>query len=91
VSKAERDGAREQHAAYALGLDGKRRVIDATAIVVKAGSARIRIDLLVSHPLLKGQVHVAAQGRKLLVLGPGDASSIYLGVRSLGGRRFRTR
>lgn len=76
------------YTAYAISADGSRHVLNAYYIVVDVGLARMRIDLRPSSPMVPGKLHVTVEGEAILMVGPGDANSINLGVApSRSGKR----
>jgi hypothetical protein len=76
------------YTAYAIAADGSRHVLNARYIVVDIGLARVRMDLQPSSPVMSGKLHVTVEGEGILMVGPGDANSINLGVApSRSGRR----
>jgi hypothetical protein len=79
LTSKSRDGIAAPYAAYAVTSDGTRRPIDALKIIVDLGTTELEVDLTVPHPVLAAQLRVAAQGGRLLVVGHGDAGSIYVG------------
>jgi hypothetical protein len=88
-TRAPRDGVAAPFKAYAIGADGVRQVLDAHSIVVDLGGAEVEIGLFHGLPLLARQLQVGTLGDGVLVVGPGDASSICVSVEPHGGRRLR--
>jgi hypothetical protein len=70
------------YTAYAVVADGSRHLLDAVSIVVDIGPGCVRIDLQPGAPILAGRLKLSVVGEALLMLGPGDASSINIGVAS---------
>jgi hypothetical protein len=87
--KAAHDGVAAPFEAYAVAADGSRRALDARSIVVDLGGAEVEIDLLHGRPVLARRLPIAARGEGVLVVGPGDASSICIAVEPRGGGRSR--
>jgi hypothetical protein len=83
-----RNGVSAPYRAYAVAADGSRQLLDDRRIVVDLGGTEVEIDLLHGHPILAGQLRVAARGGGLLVVGHGDASSVYVAVEPICGRRL---
>jgi hypothetical protein len=76
--------------AYAVEKDGSRRRLNARNIVVEIGGGQVVIELEAQPPLLRGQLYLRVNG--LLILGHGDASSVYIGVEQFGtGKSSRVR
>jgi hypothetical protein len=88
-----RDGIAAPYAVYAVAKDGSRQAVDADRLVIDLGADEIEIDLTLPHPhpVLAAQLRVAACGEHVLVIGHGDASSIYIGTAPFGGPRLRPR
>jgi hypothetical protein len=83
ASRTVPEGGHAAYKAYAVGADGSHRLIDARSIIVDLDGAQVEIDLKVARPVLAHQLRVSARGEnKLLIVGHGDASSIYLLVQS---------
>lgn len=85
------DGLAAPYASFAVARDGSRQAIDAHRLVICVGSDEIEIDLTIPHVLLAGQVRVAVCGERVLVVGHGDASSIYVSAVPFGGSRLKQR
>jgi hypothetical protein len=73
--------------AYAVAADGSRRPIDAEAIVLNLGVGEIVIGLTVDSAFLEQRVRLHTPNDRVLVVGPGDARSIYLGLGGDGSSR----
>jgi hypothetical protein len=69
---------------WAIDAHGSRSAVDAHAIIVDIGGARLRVDLRSATPLLAGRLQVSVEGDGFLVLGPGDASAVNLSVLPFG-------
>jgi hypothetical protein len=87
-ARAPRDGAAAPFKAYAIGADGVRHALDAHSIVVDLGGAEVEIGLFHGRPILAGQLDVHAVSDGVLVVGPGDASSICVSVEPHEGKRL---
>lgn len=81
----------EPYKAYAVTPDGTRVLLDAVAIVIDLGHSEVQLDLVARHPILAGQLHIAASETHLLIVGHGDACSVYVGVEPFDSRESRLR
>jgi hypothetical protein len=77
ASSTEGAGLGALYKAYAVAADGSREPMEATSIVVDTGVGEVKVGLEVLYPILRGRLRVGV-GDGLLVVGPGDASSIYV-------------
>jgi len=66
---ARRAGVAARYRAYAVGDDGVRRPLDASAIVVDLGGREIEIELSPRTPLSAGRLSLSANGEGLLFTG----------------------
>ena len=79
-------GGAAPYTAYAIGADGTRKVIRARHLVVDLGGSEVEINLR-APPILSGQLRIAARGDARLVVGHGDAGSVYVAVKPFASPR----
>jgi hypothetical protein len=85
------DGIVVPYPVFAVAEDGTRQSVDAHRLVIGVASDEIEIDLTVPHVALTGQVRIATRGKRALVIGPGDASSVYVRTVPFGDSRRKQR
>ena len=91
-SSERQDGVSAPYAAYAVTQDGSRRALDGCArLVVDLGVGEIEIELTVPHSVLASQLRISAGDDRILVVGHGDASSIYVGTERFRGARSKAK
>ena len=87
------DGIVVPYTAYAIGKDGsRRRIPDASKLVIDVGPSEFEIDLAVPHRVVKGRVHIQVRGKRRvrpLVLGPGDGTSVWVDCADSFGDRLK--